>query len=158
MGLEQVFEEVGRLLDRYPLKEAALLPTLHLVQRSEGYLSDESIKAVAEFLELPPVRVEKVITFYTMFRRQPVGKYLVQLCTNISCSLLGADHLLTYLEELLGIKVGQTSDDNLFTLETVECLGSCGTAPVMQINDDYYENLDEKRISDIISSLREKTT
>jgi len=156
MDLKDVFKEVDRVISRYPHKEAALLPALHLVQRSEGYLSDEAIRAVAAHLELPPVRVEKVLSFYTMFRRKPVGKYLIQICINLSCSLLGADHLLVYLERILGIKPGETTADGLFTLETVQCLGSCGTAPVMQINDDYYENLSEERISDIIASLQGK--
>ncbi|MFC1851121.1 NADH-quinone oxidoreductase subunit NuoE [candidate division CSSED10-310 bacterium] len=156
MSLEEIFKEADLILPRYPLKEAALLPTLHLVQRSEGYLSPESIKAVSQYLEIPAVRVEKVISFYTMFRRQPVGKYLIQVCLNLSCSLLDADHLLDYLKGLLGIDVGQTTADGLFTLITVECLGSCGTAPMMQINDDYHENLTETKISEIIESLRKE--
>ncbi|MBN2382245.1 NAD(P)H-dependent oxidoreductase subunit E [bacterium] len=154
--MKHVFEQVDGILTRYPQKEAALLPTLHLIQQLEGYLSQESIAAVSTHLNVPLVRIEQVISFYSLFRRKPVGRYLVQLCTNISCSLLGADRLLDRLEALLGIKVGQTTPDGLFTLETVECLGSCGTAPVVQINDVYYENLDEDRLQAIITSLREK--
>lgn len=156
MVLEDVFEEVNKLLERYPEKEAALLPTLHLVQRSEGYISDEAIKSVASHLEIPQVRVEKAISFYTIFRRIPIGQHLIEICTNISCSLLGADHLLDYLEKELGIKAGETTSDGLFTLGTVECLGACGVAPVMQVDDDYYGNLTEEKISQIISDFREK--
>lgn len=156
MELEKVLHDFDRVLSRYPLKEAALLPALHVVQRSEGYLSDEAIQAVADYLELPAIRVEKVVTFYTMFRRKSVGKYFIQVCTNLSCSLLGADHIVAFIEKQLGISVGETTSDGLFTLITVECLGSCGPAPMMQINDDYYENLTEESVIEILNTLRKE--
>lgn len=150
----QAKKEIERLLSRYPNKEAALLPTLHLAQREFGYVSNEAEALVAATLDLPQPRVHGVATFYTMYNKKAVGKYHVQVCTNIACSLLGADSLLAYLEKKLGIKPGQTTPDGKITLNAVECLGSCGTAPVMQINDDYYESLTEKKIDDIIASLK----
>lgn len=147
-------KEIERLLSRYPNKEAALLPALHLAQQEFGHVSLEAEACVAAILDLPQPRVHGVATFYTMYNKKPVGKYHVQVCTNIACSLLGADGLLKYLEDKLGIKAGQTTPDGKITLHAVECLGSCGTAPVMQINDDYYESLTEKKIDDIIASLK----
>jgi len=111
---------------------------------------------VAEVMDLPPTEVASVASFYTMFNRQPVGENLIQVCTNISCSLLGAEHIVEYLKNKLGIDVGETTPDNKFTLVTVECLGSCGTAPMMQINDTYYENLTEEKIDQILAELAER--
>jgi NADH-quinone oxidoreductase E subunit len=102
---------------------------------------------------LPPTEVASVASFYTMFNRQPVGENLIQVCTNISCSLLGAEHIVEYLKDKLGIDVGETTPDNKFTLAIVECLGSCGTAPMMQINDTYYESLTEEKIDQILEEL-----
>lgn len=156
MARDEIFREILKREDRYATREALLLPTLHLVQQHEGYISDEAIAEVATFLELPPIRVEKVLTFYTMYRRKPVGRYFIEVCKNISCSLLGADHLISFFEKRLGITVGETTADGLFTLGTAECLGSCGTAPVMMIGDTYYENLTEERIVEILDKLREE--
>jgi NADH-quinone oxidoreductase E subunit len=110
---------------------------------------------VAEVMELPPTEVASVTSFYTMFNRQPVGENLIQVCTNISCSLLGAEHIVEYIKNKLGIDVGETTPDNKFTLVTVECLGSCGTAPMMQVNDTYYENLTEEKVDRILAELAE---
>jgi NADH-quinone oxidoreductase subunit E len=111
---------------------------------------------VAEVMGLPPTEVASVASFYTMFNRQPVGENLIQVCTNISCSLLGAEHIVEYIKNRLGIDVGETTPDNKFTLVTVECLGSCGTAPMMQINDTYYENLTEEKIDQILAELAKR--
>ena len=121
--------------------------------REFGHVSDEAIVYVAGLLGLSPARIEGVATFYTMYNRKPVGKYHVQICRNISCSLLGAEHLITHVAEKLGVKPGETTPDGRFTLSQVECLGSCGTAPVMQINDDYHENLTEASIDAILDKL-----
>lgn len=147
-------KEFERLLTRYPEKEAALLPTLHLAQKEFGYISAEAEAYVAGLLELPVVRVHGVSTFYTMYNKKPVGKYHVQVCTNIACMILGADGILSYIEKKIGIKAGQTTPDNRYTLTAVECLGSCGTAPVMQINDDYFESLTEEKVDAILASLK----
>lgn len=156
MTRDEIFKEILTLEKRYPTREALLLPTLHLIQQHENYISDEAVADVASFLGLPPIRVEKVLSFYTMFRRRPVGRYFIEVCKNLSCSLLGADHLILFLEKQLGISVGQTSADGMFTLGTAECLGSCGTAPVMMIGDMYYENLTEDKIIEILERLRKE--
>jgi NADH-quinone oxidoreductase subunit E len=145
--------EFERLLTRYPDREAVILPALHLVQREFGYVSDEAIVYIAGLLAVSPARIEGVATFYTMYNRKPVGKYHVQICRNISCSLLGAEHLIEHVAGKLGVKPGGTTPDGKFTLSQVECLGSCGTAPVMQVNDDYYENLTETSVDAILDRL-----
>lgn len=150
-------ERILQLKSRYPQAKSALLPALHLAQREhDGWLSDELMAEVAEVMGLPPAEVRSVVSFYTMFNRRPVGKYLVQVCTNLSCSLLGAEHIVEHLERKLGIEVGGTTPDGLFSLLEVECLGSCGTAPVMQINDTYYEDLTVERVDEILSQLAKR--
>jgi NADH-quinone oxidoreductase subunit E len=151
---ENALREIERLAARYPNKEAAILPALHIARREFGHLSDEAIVRVADLLGLPPARINGVATFYTMYNREPVGKYHVQICRNISCSLLGAEHLIARVSRTLGIAPGETTADGMFTLSKVECLGSCGTAPVMQINDDYHENLTEEKIDAILGGLK----
>ena len=146
-------KEFEALLKRYPDKEAAILPALHLAQREFGYVSDEAILRVAEILGFTPARIEGVATFYTMYNRRPVGKYHVQICRNISCSLMGAEHLIEHVSKKLGIKPGETTPDGKFTLSKVECLGSCGTAPVLQLNDDYHEDLTEEKIDALLAGL-----
>ena len=150
---ENARREFEILLSRYPDKEAAILPALHLAQREFGYVSDEAIVYVAGLLGFTPARIEGVATFYTMYNRKAVGKYHVQVCRNISCSLLGAEHLIAHVSQKLGIKPGETTPDGKFTLSTAECLGSCGTAPVMQVNDDYHENLTEEKIDALLDRL-----
>ncbi len=146
--------EIQQLKARYPHPNSALLPALALAQKEAGWLSPEALEEVADVMGLSPAHVGSVASFYTMFNRRPVGKYLVQVCTNISCSLLGAEHIVEHLKRRLGIEVGQTTTDGMFTLLEVECLGSCGTAPMMQVNDVYYENLTEERVDQILEELR----
>jgi NADH-quinone oxidoreductase E subunit len=145
--------EFERLLTRYPDRKAVILPVLHLAQKEFGYVSDEAIVYIAELVGTSSAEIEGVATFYTMYNRRPVGKYHVQICRNISCSLLGAEHLIEHVAGKLGVKPGGTTPDGKFTLSLAECLGSCGTAPVMQINDDYYENLTEASIDAILDGL-----
>ena len=152
------FSDSGRrefeaLLARYPDKEAAILPALYIAQREFGYVSDDAIFYIAGLLGVPPSQIEGVATFYTMYNRKAVGKYHVQVCRNISCSLLGAEHLIAHVSQKLGIKPGETTPDGKFTLSTAECLGSCGTAPVMQVNDDCHENLTEEKIDALLDRL-----
>jgi len=153
---ENVKAEIKQFEGKYPDPKSALLTALHVAQREHGWLSLEIMRDVAEVMDLPPTEVASVASFYTMFNRQPVGENLIQVCTNISCSLLGAEHIVEYLKNKLGIDVGETTPDNKFTLVTVECLGSCGTAPMMQINDTYYENLTEEKIDQILAELAER--
>jgi NADH-quinone oxidoreductase E subunit len=145
--------ELEAVLARYPDKEAAILPALHLAQREFGYVSDEAIMYVATLLGFTPARIEGVATFYTMYNRKPVGKYHLQICRNLSCSLLGAEHLIEHVSKKLGIQPGETTPDGKFTLSKVECLGSCGTAPVLQLNDDYHEDLTEEKIDALLAGL-----
>jgi len=151
---EETRAKHDRLLTRYPNREAAILPTLYLAQREFGHLSDEVILYVADLLGFTPARIYGVATFYTMYNKKPVGKYHLQGCRNRSCSLMGAEHLIEHVAMKIGVKPGETTADGRFTLSTVECLGSCGTAPVMQVNDDYYENLTEESIDAILDGLR----
>jgi NADH-quinone oxidoreductase subunit E len=153
-----VFSETGRaeferLLTRYPDRRAVILPALHLAQREFGCVSDEAIAYIAGLVNTSPAEIEGVATFYTMYNRKPVGKYHVQICRNISCSLLGAEHLIEHVSKKLGVRPGETTPDGKFTLAKVECLGSCGTAPVMQVNDEYHENLTVESIDRILDQL-----
>ncbi|HEX7522595.1 MAG TPA: NADH-quinone oxidoreductase subunit NuoE [Candidatus Deferrimicrobium sp.] len=153
-----VFSETGcaefeRLLTRYPDRKAVILPALHLAQKEFGYVSDEAIAYIAGLVGTSSSEIEGVATFYTMYNRKPVGKYHVQICRNISCSLLGAEHLIEHVSKKLGVRPGETTPDGKFTLTKVECLGSCGTAPVMQVNDEYHENLTVESIDRILDQL-----
>jgi NADH-quinone oxidoreductase E subunit len=152
---ENVKAEIKQFKGKYPDPRSALLTALHAAQQEHGWLSPEVMHDVAEVMGLPPTEVASVASFYTMFNRQPVGENLIQVCTNISCSLLGAEHIVEYIKNKLGIDVGETTSDGKFTLVIVECLGSCGTAPMMQINDTYYENLTEEKIDQILAELAE---
>jgi NADH-quinone oxidoreductase subunit E len=147
---EKAIEE---LIGHYPVAEAALIPALHKVQDDLGWMPVEAMDWVADKLGLPRVRVYGVTSYYTMFRREQPGKHRLEICTNLSCSLMGAEHLRDYLEKKLGISAGETTADGRITLEEVECLGSCGTAPVMMIDDEYHENLTPEKVDTILSDL-----
>jgi len=140
---------------KYPHFKTAILPALHLAYQELGNLSPDALRDVAVLLDLPYTEISEVASFYTMFPKHNPGKYFIQVCTNISCYLCGANKLLEYLQEKLGIKVGEVTPDGLFSLGRVECLGSCGTAPVIQINNqDFEENLTREKIDQIIERLR----
>ncbi len=146
-------KKIDEVVGRYPKKEAALLPVLHLVQREVGCISAEEEKFVAQILGLRPMKIREVVTFYTMFIRRPLGKYHIQVCSNLTCTLLGAGKLIDYLKQKLGIEIGETSPDKKFTLSAVECLGACEQAPCMMVNFDYYGQLDKSKIDQILDSL-----
>lgn len=150
---DKAVEAIRQAQARYPHPRSALMPALRIVQEELGWLPGEAVVQVANLLGLTPAEVLSVASFYTMYNRRPVGKYLVQVCTNVSCSLLGAEHLLEHISRKLGIGVGETTPDGLFTLVEVECLGSCGTAPVMQVNERYYERLTAERVDEILDTL-----
>ena len=137
----QALEEYERVLTQYPLKRAAIMPVLWIAQREFGYLSAEVQQYVADLMGFPLAWVSGVAYFYTMYYKTPIGKYHIQVCTNVSCMLRGSDEIVRVIEERLGIGLGQTTADRRFSLDEVECLASCGTAPMMQINEDYHENL-----------------
>ncbi len=150
---ERTRKKIDKIVARYPQKEAAILPLLHITQQEFGFISPDSEKLVAEILGIKPIRVREVVTFYTMLKREPIGKYYIQVCSNLSCALLGSEKLIDYLKEKLGIEPGQTTKDKKFTLSLVECLGACEQAPCMMINFDYYGNLDKKKIDKILDGL-----
>ena len=152
---ETAQKKIAELKGKFPKKRSAILPAMHVVLEEVGFYDRDTLKQVAELLDLSEMEVAETLSFYTYFPREGVGKYHIQVCTNVSCMLLGAEQLKEYLEEKLGIKPGQTTPDGLFTLTEVECLGSCGTAPVMQINQKYYENLTRARVDEILAALRE---
>ena len=149
----EIDELISRLLGNYPDKMAALLPVLTAVQREKNWLSQATMDQIAERLEISPRHVYGVATFYTMYNTEPVGKWHLQLCQNLSCSLVGGVQVLAHLEQKLGISAGQTTADKRFTLTTVECLGSCGSGPVLQINDVYHENLTTAKVDQILEGL-----
>lgn len=150
---QETLKEFHKILKRYPTKMAASLPALQIAQRDFGYIADETIEYVAGLLDLTPAELQNTISFYTMFYRKEMGKYIIQVCHTLSCSLLGAATIVDHIENKLGIASGETTPDKKFSLVKVECLGSCGTAPVMRINDDYYENLTVQKIDEIIDNL-----
>ena len=153
---EESVQQIKEKMERYPSRKSAILPALTVAYRQVGYLNDDIYREISKIIRIPVVEIAEAATFYTMFPKQPRGKYLIQVCHNISCSLLGADSLISYLETKLGITKGETTADNMFTLISVECLGSCSTAPMMQINNDYYENLTPEKVDKILDELRAK--
>lgn len=152
----QAKDRIEWLRTRYPAdhQRALILPILSMAQREFGWVSQEVIHHVAAQIPVPPMWVEQVATFYTMYNKAPIGRWHLQVCHNISCALMGAEIVIEHIEEKLGIEAGQTTDDGEFTLIGAECLGSCGTAPMMQVNDHYYENLSLKDVDDLLDRLR----
>jgi len=135
-------QEIEALVKKYPSARSALLPVLHMAQEDFSYLSMPVQQLVADTLGLRLMVVREVVTFYTMFREKPCGTYLLEVCTNAGCMLNGANELLAHMTETLGIKVGETTEDGMFTVTEVECAGACGGAPVVQINNEYHEKVD----------------
>ena len=146
--------ELAEVLSRYPNKMAACIPVLHLCQdANQNWVSDEVIEFVAQKLDLPTSHVKGVVTFYTLFNQQPVGKHQVWVCRTLSCALRGSDKILEHCEKRLGCHAGGTSKDGKVTLRTAECLASCGTAPMMQVDKSYYENLTIEQVDKILDGL-----
>jgi len=150
---EAMRQEIVSLFPRYPQKRSVLLPALHIVQRERGWIPPEAMEEVAALFDLRPVEVMEVVSFYTLFNRAPVGRHHIQVCRNIACGLRGARKITRHLSGKLGIPVGGTTPDGRFTLTEVECLGSCGTAPMLQCDEDYHENLTVERVDDLLSRL-----
>jgi NADH-quinone oxidoreductase subunit E len=149
-------KKLTEILSRYPTKMAACIPALHLCQEENGWVSEDVITWVAHRLDLTPAHVKGVVTFYTLFNQHPVGKHQVWVCRTLPCALVGSDHILEHCKKKLGIKEGETTEDGVFTLRTAECLASCGTAPMMQIDKDYHENLTVERVDQILDGLKAK--
>jgi NADH-quinone oxidoreductase subunit E len=146
--------QVAELLSRYPTKMGACIPLLHLCQDQHGWVSLPVMEFVAARLSLPLAHVQGVVTFYTLFNQKPVGKHQLWVCRTLPCALRGADDVLRHCEKRLGIHAGQTTADGKVTLRTAECLASCGTAPMIQVDKDYHENLTLDRLDEILDRLR----
>ena len=154
---EAQLAEFNRLVARYPegKQKSALLPVLHLAQDNfGGWLSSETMDYVAELLSITPIEVYEVATFYSMYNTKPVGKYMFEVCQTGPCMLRGSDDIIAYIEKTLGIKPGETTSDGLFTLKTVECLGACGYAPMMQLGKYYREHLTKEKVDAIIDECK----
>ena len=145
---------------KYPVgrQQSAVMPLLDLAQRQEGWVSRAAMEVIAEMLDMAPIRVEEVATFYTMYNRKPVGKFHVQVCTNLPCMLRGSDDVVAAAKAALGVEFGEMTADGLFTLSEVECLGACVNAPMMQINDDYFEDLDAASTKAVLEALKRGDT
>jgi len=152
----QLEKKVKEIISSYPEPQSACLPILHEIQSQSGYIPRESISWVAKTIKVPRSQIEGVISFYTMFKTEPVGKYHLELCTNISCSLCGSESILRTIEKELGIRAGETTKDGLFTLSEVECLATCGMGPAMQVGDEIYEKLTPEKVIQIISDFRKR--
>jgi len=146
---------ISEIAKRYPEKRSALLPALYVAQDQDGFVTDEAIHGIADILQVPPADVQGVATFYSMYYRRPVGRYVFQVCGTLSCALCGAEEIIRHLERKLGVKAGQTTPDGRFMFEVVECLGCCGNAPVMLFGDHYEQHLTPAKIDEIIDQLRE---
>ncbi len=158
---EEKIKEVEQIIQRYPegKQKSALIPVLHLAQEEfGGWLSAETMDYVASVLNLQPIEVYEVATFYSMYNLKPVGRYLFEVCQTGPCMLNGSDNIIKYIFEKLGIKPGETTTDGMFTLKTVECLGACGYAPMMQLGKNYREHLTKEKVDAIIEECRKSSS
>jgi len=150
MFSQTALKELREIREKYPTARAALLPALYVAQREFGWMSPEAYEAVSDMLGLPKAIARGVGTFYAMYKHKPLGRNVIQLCTNVSCMILGAERLVDFLKNRYGLEPGGTTNDGRFSLVIMECIGACGTAPAMLVDDDFYENLTEKYIEEIL--------
>lgn len=155
MSVQQM-QDINHWIAKYPgdQKQSAVMSTLRIVQEQHGYLTTELMDAVAEYLDMAPIAVYEVATFYTMYEHAPVGRHVVNVCTNISCMLKGSAAIVAQLEKKLHIKLGETTDDGRFTLRSVECLGACVNAPMMQVDKQYHENLTTESLDAVLEEYQ----
>jgi len=151
---DENLQRIESVLKKYPEKKAAVIPVLYIGQEQNGWISGEVMKETARICEMPEEEVLGVVSFYTMYHKKPMGKYHIQVCTNVSCMLRGAYEIYDRVKDKLGIDNGGVTADTRFSLEEVECMGSCGTAPMISVNEDYYENLDTESTLKILESLK----
>lgn len=149
-------QEIDSWIAKYPAdqRQSAVMSSLRIVQEEHGYLTPELMDAVADYLDMPAIAVYEVATFYTMYEKKPLGRNLVNVCTNISCQLRDSAKVVNYLQEKLNIKLGETTEDGRFTVRSVECLGACVNAPMMQVNKDYHENLTNEKIDHVLEQYK----
>jgi len=155
--VKHLIPEFEALKKRLPpdLNSTLVLPCLRRIQDDRGYIAEEDIDGLVEYLGVPRIQIEEVLTFYTMLRRKPIGRWHLQVCRNVSCSMRGAERMIDHLSRRLGVAPGQTTADGRFTLSTVECLGSCGTAPVVMVNERYHELQDERSLDALLEELKQ---
>lgn len=156
MFSQETEDKFKHLASIYPRKRSALIPMLLLAQKEQGYIKAEAIDYIGKYLDLNPSEVDSILSFYTLLRRNPVGKYHIMICTNLACLLQGSDEIEACVKRKLGVKLGEITPDGLFSAIEFECLGSCTTAPVIQVNGEFYENLDVKKTEAIIDDLRKR--
>jgi NADH-quinone oxidoreductase subunit E len=142
------------IVGRYPVKKSALIPLLHLAQEQDGYVTNDAMRHIADLVGCTPAEVLGTCSFYEMFKLKPVGRYVVNVCTNISCQLVGGEELLHHVEETLGVKAGGTTPDGLFTVEDVECIAACTEAPCLQVNYRYFHRVSHEDIDGVLNDLR----
>jgi NADH-quinone oxidoreductase subunit E len=152
----ELVPEFEKLKTRFPpgFEPSLVLPCLRRIQEKRGFVSDADIEALVSYLGVPRMQVEQVLSYYTQFRRRPIGRWHLQACRNVTCSMRGSERLIDHLARTLGVQPGGTTPDGRFTLTEVECLGSCGTAPVVMVNDAYHENVSIERLDALLDSLR----
>ena len=151
---EKYQKEIEEIISRYPVKRSALVPLLYVAQREHGYITEAAMIEIATLLKLTPPQVYETATFYTMLNLKKVGTFHIQICKSLMCALVGSDTVIGWIKTKLGISPGETTSDGLFTLSAVECLAACGTGPMMQINDDYYERLTEEKVDRILADVK----
>jgi NADH-quinone oxidoreductase E subunit len=147
-------KEIKEIVERYPDRRAALLPSLYVAQKHYGWLSQDAYEAVAETLNLPKATVKGVATFYAMYKHKPMGRHLIQLCTNVACMVMGAERLIDLLKDRYGIEPGGTTEDGRFSLVIMECIGACDRAPAMLVNTDFHHSLNENNIFEILENYK----
>ncbi len=153
--VEDLSEPIAEIVKRYPKRRSAIMPALYLAQEKYGCIDETTYQAISQILDVPEIWVFELASFYTLYNRKEIGKYHLQLCTNVPCMLRGTYDLMEHLQSRLGIKNGETSKDGLFTLTAVECIGSCDVAPVIMFNQTYHNNLSKERLDKILDQLSE---
>lgn len=153
--MKHLISEFEKMRERFPagFESSLVLPCLRRIQQERGFVADSDIEELTAYLGVPRIQIEEVLSFYTQLRRKPIGRWHLQMCHNVSCSMRGAESLLAHVEKRLGIAPGETTTDGRYTLSTAECLGSCGTAPMMMVNETYHENLTRESIDALLEGL-----
>jgi NADH-quinone oxidoreductase E subunit len=154
--IEENLKKIENEIKKYPVKQPVVMAALWIAQEQNGWISGEVMKEVASVLDMTAEDVLGIVTFYTMYHQKPMGKYHIQVCTNVSCMLRGGYEIFEQVKQKLNINNMQVTEDKLFSVEEVECMGSCGTAPMIAVNEDYYENLNEDKVEQILNSLKDK--
>ncbi len=148
-------KQIAKLRTQYPDERSLTLPLMWMLQKREGFVSNDGVDLIADELNIPKIWVEEVRSWYSMFTEQKEGKYVLEVCNNMTCAVMGSQEIIDHICETLSIKVGETTADGMFTLKTAECLGSCGTAPMMQVGDNYYELLTQEKVDKILADLKD---